>query len=723
MMQHIATAKSEVAAFATGGQTNSFSGSESNEQFGKLLQDQKSIHSTANASDKESAQTLSKKPMQSSTDELNKTAAKVQEDNTKQVESTSNSNSNTSNLQSSNNVNSADNSVDGHVEKNNGTVTISADEKLNDELAVADAKAMMQSASSSKQADTNSSIIVAQEWVELVESLQKLADIARSTQQNKIGEEVQDVPTSDLKVSINADKSLLEKIVDSQKVDKINMTTDQINLQIKDTKEGLNLTQDEIVLVDKEQLSLSISLLITETLKSAKNKGVTDINVKHVTAELLLEQPEILQDLINQLNLASQKNGTDITEQINTNTAMDNVIKNDLLQIKQQLDDSSLTDLTLAENKALLRNLLINSETEITGMQESNMSDKIGLSEAPEQLVQAQYAQTLIAPLEPVAEPGELLEQVTSNNDIKNILNLTNNQLQKVLENIAQRVFDTKKASESISSEQILQQVVIPKTAEMVSSIESSSKELISALKSGLEEFKNQLSQGREPGIDLKALLSDALAKTGETGAVTKTPVNLEQMLKNVNQVIDFAQTVNRAIEHHHEQNYSAALRDVAQIQGEQSKQTQLNQFESKFEKAINITKPEGHQLLAEKVRWMVNTKNLVAEIRLDPAELGSVHVKVAMSGESASVNFVVQSQLARDAVDNASPRLREMLAEKGIELGQSSVRQESDGQQSQGDSQDGSGNDEAEDADVTGQVLAQQNIVNGALGGIDYFV
>jgi flagellar hook-length control protein FliK len=702
MMQHIATAKSEVAAFATGGQTNSFSGSESNEQFGKLLQDQKSIHSTANASDKESAQTLSKKPMQSSTDELNKTAAKVQEDNTKQVESTSNSN--TSNLQSSNNVNSADNSVDGHVEKNNGTVTISADEKLNDELAVADAKAMMQSASSSKQADTNSSIIVAHEWVELVESLQKLADIARSTQHNNVGEGVQDVPTSDLKVSINADKSLLEKIVDSQKVDKINMTTDEINLQIIDTKEGLNLIQDENVLVDKEQLSLSISLLITETLKSAKNQGVTDTDVKHVTAELLLEKSEILQDLINQLNLASQKNGTDITEQISTNTAMDNVNKSDLLQTKQQLDDSSLTDLTLAENKALLRTLLVDSET-------------------PEQLVQAQYARTLIAPLESVAEPGESLEQVTSNNDIKNILNLTDNQLQKVLENIAQRVFDTKKASESISSEQILQQVVIPKTAEMVSSIESSSKELISALKSGLEEFKNQLSQGREPGIDLKALLSDALAKTGETGAVTKTPVNLEQMLKNVNQVIDFAQTVNRAIEHHHEQNYSAALRDVAQIQGEQSKQTQLNQFESKFEKAINITKPEGHQLLAEKVRWMVNTKNLVAEIRLDPAELGSVHVKVAMSGESASVNFVVQSQLARDAVDNASPRLREMLAEKGIELGQSSVRQESDGQQSQGDSQDGSGNDEAEDADVTGQVLAQQNIVNGALGGIDYFV
>jgi flagellar hook-length control protein FliK len=196
-------------------------------------------------------------------------------------------------------------------------------------------------------------------------------------------------------------------------------------------------------------------------------------------------------------------------------------------------------------------------------------------------------------------------------------------------------------------------------------------------------------------------------------------------MVKSVSQVLDFAQTMSRAIEQHHDQVYSATIRDAAQIQGEQSKQIQLNQFESKFEKAINIAKPEGHLQLAEKVKWMVNTKNLVAEIRLDPAELGSVHVKVAVSGESATVNFVVQSQQARDAVDTATPRLKEMLAEKGIELGQSSVRQESDDQQSQGDAtkQGRPGNDESEDIDVSEQVLAQHNIVNGALGGIDYFV
>ena len=77
--------------------------------------------------------------------------------------------------------------------------------------------------------------------------------------------------------------------------------------------------------------------------------------------------------------------------------------------------------------------------------------------------------------------------------------------------------------------------------------------------------------------------------------------------------------------------------------------------------------------------------------------------------------------------MDNATPRLREMLAEKGIELGQSSVRQENDGQQA--DSEDGAaksgGNSKSdtEDTEVSEHLIAQHDIVNGSIGGIDYFV
>ena len=142
----------------------------------------------------------------------------------------------------------------------------------------------------------------------------------------------------------------------------------------------------------------------------------------------------------------------------------------------------------------------------------------------------------------------------------------------------------------------------------------------------------------------------------------------------------------------------------------------------------------------------MVNSRNISAEIRLDPPDLGGMNIKVNLSGDSASVSFVVQSQQAREALDQATPRLREMLEEQGIELGQSSVEQESrgrDGQAEQGSlannsnassnlaqqSQDGLQND-GQHADQqigddglsdNGDVI-EQRINGGRIGGIDYY-
>ncbi|AGH45772.1 flagellar hook-length control protein FliK [Paraglaciecola psychrophila] len=670
MMQHVATAKSEVAAFDSCAHSNSFKGSESNEQFGKLLQDQKSSHTLADAPPPHSPR---KRALQQSIDE-------TQEDiNNKHLKT--------------------------HAESN------VADQR-NYKFKNGDAEAELQLVSPSKQnasiSDVEAADVAAQEWMSLVDNLQKLANIARSTKQSLADVETESlvVSVADLILSDKVDSGLLEQVAELHTIGDINAAPEKFSLRQTDYVDENTVAP---VLKDTDPLALLIQNALEKLTAKSETDQVLSSDMQQKVAQSLLEQSGVLQNLM----LANQP-----------------------------VETSLPVDLRADENKNLLKTLLVDAETDIASLQQTIKSAQLTVSDTADRLVQAQHAQTLITKLESVAEQSKLLEQdarmasgnllnlgkvenVTRNNDIKNILNLTDSKLDKVLENIAQRVFDSKKTDEAINPEHIAQQLVIPKAADIISSVESSSKEFVSALKSGIEEYKNQLSQGREPGIDLKALISEALAKSTESGVLAKAPVNLEQIVSSVSQVLDFAQTMNRAIEHHHDQIYSATLRDAAQVQGEQSKQIQLNQFESKFEKAINIAKPEGHLQLAEKVRWMVNTKNLVAEIRLDPAELGSVYVKVAVSGESATVNFVVQSQQARDAVDTATPRLREMFAEKGIELGQSSVRQESDNQQSQGDAesanQGGSNNDDAED--VSEQVLGQHNIVNGALGGIDYFV
>ena len=62
------------------------------------------------------------------------------------------------------------------------------------------------------------------------------------------------------------------------------------------------------------------------------------------------------------------------------------------------------------------------------------------------------------------------------------------------------------------------------------------------------------------------------------------------------------------------------------------------------------------------------------AELILTPPQLGRVEVSLTISAEQATAQFVANSQSARDALEQAMPRLREMLAEAGIQLGQSSV-------------------------------------------------
>ena len=661
MMQHVATAKSEVAAFATDTGHSSLTEPHSNEQFGKLLHDQKSKHASVTSSETP-YYTARKNALQASTDEAKEVSSCAT-----MVGSITPPHGTSSEHKDSPVTGTSE--LSHHKPSLQPTTEEIAHE--NSEIDVANAEV--------KLADGTASI-VAQEWVSLVDNLQKLAGIEGSTKKA-----LADVTGANLKTINKLEKDQLEKNSDSS-------------------------------MLSKEKIELNLSMLVDQAVGKAQTKiereGIEDADLQQKTVELLLEQTDVLQEMISQLQTFSQ--GSDI----------------------EMIPEA---DLTLAENTALLRSILIDSDKTLEVLSVESL--------LPMQTQQSAQEETPIPKLESVALQSELVEQdlkaahvlssnifnsnklekLTSSTDIKNILNLTDDKLDRVLDNIAQRLFDSKKTGESVSPEQIAQQLATPKMTEAISTIESQSKNFISALKSGLEEYKDQLSQGREPGIDLKALVSDALAKTSDNGVTSKAPINFEQMVKNVSQVLDFAQTINRTIEHNSEQTYNVTSRDIAQIQGEQSKQIQLNQFESKFDKAINIAKPEGHQQLAEKVRWMMNTKNLVAEIRLDPAELGSMHVKVVMTGESATVNFVVQSQQARDAVDNATPRLKEMLAEKGIELGQSSVRQQSDGQQGQDDresaKQSSNGSVEAEDVDMPEQVLAQQNIVNGALGGIDYFV
>ena len=245
----------------------------------------------------------------------------------------------------------------------------------------------------------------------------------------------------------------------------------------------------------------------------------------------------------------------------------------------------------------------------------------------------------------------------------------------------------------------------------------------------GINEFQQQVQQGREPGIDLSAIVADAAKEAAVSSEVitsmtARVDTQASQFLNLMTQTQASAQQVFASMMGQSD----TVIQENSQLRAEASKSQQ--QFEG-FDKAVNIHKPEGQQQLNEKIRWMVNARNTMAEIRLDPPEMGSMQVRVNVAGDAASVSFVVQSQQAKDALADAMPKLRDMLSEQGIELGDAQVRKDNssgnesgqqlakDGSRNHGDGNRGE-NDGLDEMD--GARVIEQSVTRAAKGGIDYY-
>lgn len=85
---------------------------------------------------------------------------------------------------------------------------------------------------------------------------------------------------------------------------------------------------------------------------------------------------------------------------------------------------------------------------------------------------------------------------------------------------------------------------------------------------------------------------------------------------------------------------------------------------------------------VADKVMWFSANKVTSAEIHLNPPDLGPLQVRVSTQHDQASVVFTSQHAAVRDALDQALPRLREMMGNQGMHLLDVSVGGQSPQQQ-----------------------------------------
>ncbi len=89
---------------------------------------------------------------------------------------------------------------------------------------------------------------------------------------------------------------------------------------------------------------------------------------------------------------------------------------------------------------------------------------------------------------------------------------------------------------------------------------------------------------------------------------------------------------------------------------------------------APHLHAPHWQDAFGQQVVWMAKNEQQIASLTMNPPDLGPVRVTLSVSDGQASAAFVSLQPEVRQAIQDAVPRLKEMLAEAGLQLQQASV-------------------------------------------------
>ena len=116
---------------------------------------------------------------------------------------------------------------------------------------------------------------------------------------------------------------------------------------------------------------------------------------------------------------------------------------------------------------------------------------------------------------------------------------------------------------------------------------------------------------------------------------------------------------------------------------------------------------------LAQKVVWMVTQQQQVAQLQLNPPNLGPMEVMLTVGNgpdPQTRIEFTSPHLAVREAIQAALPHLREMMADNGISLGSATVSADSFQQQAQAGRQDHASPKQAGDMPQTASELATRS-------------
>lgn len=476
------------------------------------------------------------------------------------------------------------------------------------------------------------------------------------------------------------------------------MLSDANNSVQTDAKAAEVTTKQAHGNVDKPAVNLATEQVAQKSVEAsaakASDKPVTDKSIVNLLAKLQsgdgqavsefakglslsTDQQKQLEQQINQLKVGN-KLGADelatikslLTDVNNSKPAQSPVSQ---LAVEQDIADESLTkqDAKLADNKALDTKLPTSIEKQITAL---------------------------------------------TKDEQQALLNKVNTQLQTLTPGTAQ--YEKLSAAQTVLKEAINAPATVntamPITAATVNAENNNTKQNNTAQVTA-DVTKAATSEEVTSGLDTKINTE----RTQEA-----VPSRVAQLFTQLTTQANAA-TQPGAYEVAHQQ-YEQAI-DAQTMQAQATTQTQAHSKSVSIDpgvmQAINIIKSDAAKMLQERVSALLNINNKEAEIRLDPPEMGSMQIRIRSDAEQAQINFVVQNQQAKEALEQSMPRLREMLAQQGIELGESSIQQGNPEQQQEQSGQGQlAGNQQAEEQQPEVTAQSAETSRQQSSSSIDYY-
>jgi flagellar hook-length control protein FliK len=137
------------------------------------------------------------------------------------------------------------------------------------------------------------------------------------------------------------------------------------------------------------------------------------------------------------------------------------------------------------------------------------------------------------------------------------------------------------------------------------------------------------------------------------------------------------------------------------------------------FPAPVPLPSPRFAEEVGARLQWIAEQQGGEATLRISPDGLGPVEIRLKLDGDRVELGFTATQQDTRQALQDALPKLREMLAQQGLQLGQADVGHKH-AQSSNDDASKtvkGFAGDDEGDAIVLAGTQRESNVIVGRVG------